>query len=161
DGWRTYDKRHMIPGFESHFAPGAAELVFEHQGVRFGVAVCKDMDFPALGRRYAGVDVMLVPAWDFTDDAWLHSRMAVLRGVENGYAVVRSARNGVLTVSDAHGPVMTEAPSGPQAAYAVEVPSSGPGPTLYARIGDVFGWAMLALAGSLIGWTVWCRRREA
>ncbi len=68
DGWQSYDKRHMIPGLESEFAPGAAPLIFEHEGVRYGVAICKDLDFPVLGREYAGVDVMLVPAWDFTTD---------------------------------------------------------------------------------------------
>ena len=159
DDWRSYDKRHMIPGFESHFDLGAGPLVFEHEGVRYGVAICKDMDFPTLGRGYAGVTAMLVPAWDFGADAWLHSRMAMLRGVENGYAIVRSAREGVLTVSDAYGRVTAEAPSGPQTAYNVVVPLNAPGPTLYARYGDVFGWAMLALSALLIGWSLWARSR--
>ena len=119
------------------------------------------MDFPDLGRRYAGVDVMLVPAWDFTRDAWLHSRMAVLRGVENGYVIVRSARNGALTVSDAYGgEVVAEVAERPAHRLLGRRPSIyGPGPTLYSRIGDVFGWSMLALAGLLIGWTIWARRR--
>jgi apolipoprotein N-acyltransferase len=159
DAWQSYDKRHMIPGLESEFAPGGGPLIFEHEGVRYGVAICKDMDFPALGREYAGIDVMLVPAWDFAEDAWLHSRMGILRGIESGYAIARSARNGALTVSDAYGRVSYEAPSGPQTAYNVEIPSSGPGVTLYARIGDAFGWSMLALAALLIGWTIWARRR--
>ncbi len=158
-GWQSYDKRHMIPALESHFALGAGPLTFEHEGVRYGVAVCKDMDFADLGREYAGVDVMLVPAWDFVDDAWLHSRMGILRGVESGYAIARSARNGVLTVSDAYGRVLQQAPSGPQTAYNVAVPTVGPGPTLYARFGDVFGWFTLGLAVVLIGWTIWARRR--
>jgi apolipoprotein N-acyltransferase len=157
--WESYDKRHMIPGFESHFDLGAGPLIFEHEGVRYGIAICKDMDFPALAREYAGVAIMLVPAWDFTNDAWLHSRMAILRGVESGYAIARSARNGVLTVSDAYGRVTAEAPSGPQTAYNVAVPRTGPGPTLYAQIGDAFGWSTLALAGLLIGWTTIRRRR--
>lgn len=159
ENWQSYDKRHMIPGFESHFDLGAGPLIFEHEGVRYGVAICKDMDFPALGREYAGVDVMLVPAWDFINDAWLHSRMAMLRGVESGYAIARSARNGVLTVSDAYGRVTNEAPSGPQTSYNVTIPRTGPGPTLYAQIGDVFGWSMLGLAALLIAWTIWARRR--
>lgn len=157
--WQNYDKRHMIPGFESHFDLGTGPLIFEHEGVRYGVAICKDMDFPALGREYAGVDIMLVPAWDFVDDAWLHSRMAMLRGVENGYAIARSTRNGVLTVSDAYGRVTSEAPSGPQTAYNVTIPRTGPGPTLYAQIGDAFGWSMLALAALLVGWTILRRRK--
>jgi apolipoprotein N-acyltransferase len=157
--WESYDKRHMIPGFESHFDLGTGPLIFEHADVRYGVAICKDMDFPDLGREYAGVDIMLTPAWDFTTDAWLHSRMAILRGVESGYVIARTARNGVLTVSDAYGRVTAEAPSGPQTAYDVVIPRTGPGPTLYSRIGDVFGWSMLALAGLLIAWTIWAGRR--
>jgi apolipoprotein N-acyltransferase len=157
--WQSYDKRHVIPGFESHFDLGTGPLIFAHEDVRYGVAICKDMDFPSLGREYAGVDIMLVPAWDFTNDAWLHSRMAMLRGVESGYAIARSARNGVLTVSDAYGRVTAEAPSGPQTAYNVTVPRNGAIATLYARIGDAFGWSMLALAALLIGWTILRRRR--
>ena len=157
--WASYDKRHMIPGFESHFALGTGPLIFEHEDVTYGVAICKDMDFADLGRFYAGVDIMLVPAWDFDQDAWLHSRMGMLRGVESGYAIARSARNGVLTVSDGYGRVTAEAPSGPQTAYNVVVPTTGPGPTFYARIGDVFGWFTLALGIVLIGWTMWVRRR--
>ena len=126
-------------------------LIFEHEGVRYGVAICKDMDFPALGREYAGVAIMLVPAWDFVDDAWLHSRMSILRGVESGYAIARSARNGVLTVSDGYGRVTSEAPSGPQTAYNVTIPRNAPGPTLYTQIGDAFGWSMLALADDVQG----------
>ena len=160
EDWLSYDKRHMIPGFESHFDLGTGPLIFEHEGVRYGVAICKDMDFPALGREYAGVAIMLVPAWDFTEDAWLHSRMAILRGVESGYAIARSARNGVMTVSDAYGRVSYEAPSGPQTAYNVAVPRIGPGPTLYTRIGDSFGWSMLVAAALLIGWMIWMRRRR-
>jgi apolipoprotein N-acyltransferase len=159
EDWDSYDKRHMIPGFESHFALGSGTLIFEHEGIRYGVAICKDMDFPALGREYAGVAIMLVPAWDFTEDAWLHSRMAILRGVESGYAIARSARDGALTVSDAYGRISHEAPSGPQTAYNVAIPRTGPGPTLYARIGDAFGWSMLALAALLVGWTILRRRR--
>jgi len=159
ENWQSYDKRHMIPGFEAHFALGTGPLIFDHEGVRYGVAICKDMDFPALGREYAGVDIMLVPAWDFVDDAWFHSRMAILRGVESGYAIARSARNGVMTVSDAYGRVTSEAPSGPQTAYNVTIPRNGAVPTLYARIGDVFGWSMLTLAALLVGWTILRRRK--
>lgn len=149
-GVQSYDKRHMVPDLESHFDIGPGDVALEHDGLRFGLAVCKDMDFPALGRAYAGVDAMLVPAWDFDSDAWLHSRMAVLRGVENGYAIVRSARNGVLTVSDSFGRVTAEAPSGPLTALNVNLAAAGRA-TLYSRIGDAFGWAMLALTLALAG----------
>jgi hypothetical protein len=54
------------------------------------------MDFQStlLSDAFAGafrgsLTLMLVPAWDFNADGWLHARMAVLRGVEGGYAIVR------------------------------------------------------------------------
>ena len=51
-------------------------------GSRAGLQICKDMDFPQLSREYArdGANLLLVPAWDFDLDRWLHARMAVLRG---------------------------------------------------------------------------------
>jgi apolipoprotein N-acyltransferase len=156
----SYDKRHMIPGFESHFTPGRSNLQSGSRPARFGYAICKDMDFPAVGRALATSDVVFVPAWDFGVDAWLHSRMAMLRGVENGFAVVRSAREGVLTVSDGYGRVLAEAESGPQTAFNTLAPLDGPGPTLYARLGDSFGWLSLASSLTLLGWAFW-RRREA
>ena len=69
------------------------------------------MDFPQLSREYAGegANLLLVPAWDFNLDRWLHARMAVLRAVENGFALARSARNGLLTLSDNRGRILAEA----------------------------------------------------
>ena len=42
-------------------------------------------------------------------DGWIHARMAVMRGVENGFAVVRSAFLGVEAVSDAQGRLLASA----------------------------------------------------
>jgi len=41
-------------------------------------------------------------------DGWVHSRMAVVRGGEGGYAVARSADDGLLILSDARGRVPGE-----------------------------------------------------
>lgn len=86
-----YDKTHLVPGFEAKYRPGKGLGLLQMGERTWGTAICKDMDFPRLGRWYsgAGVGLMLVPAWDFVRDGRAHSRMAVLRGVEGGYAVVR------------------------------------------------------------------------
>jgi apolipoprotein N-acyltransferase len=161
-GVRAYDKQHMIPGLESDLTPGSATLFTDVAGTRMGVLICKDMDFPELSRRYGeqGVDVMLVPAWDFGVDAWLHSRMAVLRGVESGFTIVRTAREGVLTVSNPYGRVVEQASSGSDV-YTFVSAMLPPRhvPTLYVRIGDTFGWLCVAVAAFLIGWTILRRRR--
>ena len=58
------------------------------------MAICKDMDFPDTIRNdsHAGLRLMAVPAWDSDVDAWLHARMAVLRGVENADSAMPRAR---------------------------------------------------------------------
>ncbi|MGJ3507113.1 apolipoprotein N-acyltransferase [Enemella sp. A6] len=155
-----YDKRHMIPGFESHFDRGSTNLTTRLDGMEAGVAICKDMDFPGTIRGYDAA-VMLVPAWDFDADAWFHSRIAMLRGVENGTTVVRSARNGRLTVSDSRGRVLAEAPSGtPHQVLAAHIPNTPRATTLYSHIGDGFGWASLLFAIGVIGYAAFGRRTD-
>ncbi|PYM24297.1 MAG: hypothetical protein DMD78_09305 [Candidatus Rokuibacteriota bacterium] len=144
-----YLKQHLIPGLEGAFTPGREDAVHRLGTDSLGVAICKDFDFPALGRRYAakGAEVALVPSWDFARDAWQHGRMAMLRGVESGFTVVRAARNGLLTVSDRYGRVLAETPSlGDRVALLVGQAPLGGRPTLYARFGDVFGWSCVLLA---------------
>ena len=101
------------------------------------------MDFPGLVRDYrgSGATVVFVPAWDFGRDAWLHSRMAITRGVENGFTVVRAARQGALTVSDPHGRVMVEARTIGASVVSVttDLPR-GAVSTLYTKFGDWLAW---------------------
>jgi len=143
-----YDKQHMLPPFESHLLVGRRLAVREWAGARVGLAICKDMDFaePALGYAREGVGLLVAPAWDFDEDGWLHSRMAVLRGVEAGYSVARAARNGRLTVSDSRGRVLAEARDG---ALLAEAPA-GAAHTLYAACPWLFpllnGLLLIALA---------------
>ncbi len=153
----AYYKQHLIPGFEDRYTAGTDSLVLE--GVpRTGVAICKDLDFTATGRAQGqlGTQLLLVPAWDFDADAWLHSRMAILRGVESGFAMARSARNGQLTLSDNRGRVLAEASSvgaGEPTRLVGNLPLQSTR-TLYTRIGDAFAWlcmlATLGLALSLL-----------
>ncbi len=146
-GIRSYNKRHMVPGFEARLQRGVADLYSDVGGIRMGVAICKDMDFPALGRRYGayGATLVLVPAWDVGTDAWLHSRMAMLRGVESGFWMARSAREGMMLVSDPYGRVAAQQRSKADMSRLVTlVPPQRAMRTVYVRIGDAFGWTSLA-----------------
>jgi apolipoprotein N-acyltransferase len=73
--------------------------------------------------------------------------MAVLRGVEGGYAIARSASNGLLTVSDARGRILAERASHESAEVLLtaDVPV-GPGGTFYSRTGDWFPWLCIIVA---------------
>ncbi|MFI6828831.1 hypothetical protein ACIBG5_17130 [Kribbella sp. NPDC050241] len=79
-------EHHLIPGIEP-YTPGDHLAVFNS----WGLLICKDVDFPALSRSYGKEDVglLLVSALDFENDGWLHSRMALLRGIENGIPMAR------------------------------------------------------------------------
>ena len=153
---RWYDKQHLVPASEASFSPGHAPLVLEIGGRTIGIAICKDMHFPALGREYGllGAEVMLVPANDFIVDAWMASRMSALRGVESGYAIARTARRGRLTLTDRYGRVLAEQASGPQLTTIISrLPTAADdGPTLYARFGFVLDWFWI-VSGTLL---VWC-----
>jgi Apolipoprotein N-acyltransferase len=88
---------------------------------------------------------MLVPAWDFNLDGWLHARMAVLRGVENGFALARAARNGLLTLSDSRGRILAEVGSMPgQFVTTRGQVKLTPERTFYAQTGDWFAWLCVA-----------------
>ncbi|WP_143078966.1 nitrilase-related carbon-nitrogen hydrolase [Nonomuraea pusilla] len=141
-----YDKHHLIPGLESEFTPGRT-LTFLGR-TTMGLIICKDLDFPWLVRQYrqAGATALLAPAWDFDDDAWLHSRMAMVRGVESGLSVARAARQGVLTVSDTRGRVLAEGRSGKPGVTTVfaALPQQGAA-TVYTRLGDWAAWSSVAM----------------
>jgi apolipoprotein N-acyltransferase len=148
----TYAKQHLVPFLERRFRPGDRDVVVELDGRRFGIAICKDMGFPPLARRYgrAGVDAMLTPAWDFGNDGEYHARMAVLRGIEQGFSVIRTANEGLLTVSDPYGRVVAEARSNQDRVTTLfAVAPVGSVPTVYGRMGDTFGWGCLVVVALL------------
>lgn len=148
-----YDKQRLVPGFEARDVPGKAPLFAEAAGTRFGVAICKDMHIPGIGREYAGhAAIMMVPAWDFGQDGWMGARMTALRAVENGYAIARSARDGFVGAYDRTGRVLIERPTGDGMTVAeATLPAQGH-KTLYARVGNLFGWTCVSLILVLIGW---------
>ena len=158
----TYSKRHLIPGFENQYTPGDG---FRMLGgtPRIGLAICKDMDFHDIGRAYAARDtqLLLVPAWDFSIDGWLHSRMAILRGVESGFALARAARSGRLTLSDDRGRVVAEASSEQHDAELVGDLPLHDSHTLYGRWGDYFAWIDLAALAWLLVLAFLPTRRSA
>jgi apolipoprotein N-acyltransferase len=149
----VYEKHHLVPGFEDVDRPGTTRTVLNEPSGVWGIEICKDMDFPHLSRKYGTdrVGLLLVPAWDFVVDGWLHGRMAILRGVEDGFTIVRAAKEGRLTVSDSRGRVLAEQNSERggfwslfAAAPVMHVK------TFYTRWGDWFAWLnVVVLAGLL------------
>jgi apolipoprotein N-acyltransferase len=137
-----YNKKHLVVGLERQFTPGNQIGLFTLDRMQAGMAICKDLDFQHYIRAYGEnkVAVLFIPAWDFIVDDWLHARMAILRGVENGFSEVRAARTGRLTISDLYGHVTAEASSAHlQNVSLTGLVSTERADTLYTRLGDWLG----------------------
>jgi apolipoprotein N-acyltransferase len=110
EGVQRYDKEHMLPPFESNLKPGTSLVSLSRPQQKWGVEICKDMDFASPARLYgkAGAGLMLVPGWDFVVDGSWHGHIAIMRGVEDGFSIARAAKDGFLTVSDDRGRILGE-----------------------------------------------------
>lgn len=147
-----YHKHYFVRGFEDGYQAGDRTYAIDAQWGKIGVAICKDLDYPWFITDYGArnVTLMLVPAWDWEGpNAVMHERMAVVRGVENGFAMARSAKTGYVTAHDAYGRTLASSSTfaADPAMVVADVPL-GPGPTLYTEWGDWFGW--LCVAASLV-----------
>lgn len=144
----SYDKHHLLPPGENRFTPGTKRVAVSGISGKWGLEICKDLDFPRLSRQYSGdgVALLVVPASDFVDDGWLHGRMAILRGVESGFSIARSAKLGILTATDDRGRVLAESGTigRPFATVIGNVPVRHD-MTLYSEFGNWFGWLCVAL----------------
>lgn len=152
---QRYDKRHLMPLIEAQYTPGIAPGLL---GDGLAMTICKDMDFPRTirGDAQGGIRLMIVPSSDLVHDGWTHGRLALMRGVENGFSVLRAANQGLLTASDAQGRILAQKTARPRdgmSSLVADLPL-GPGPTLYTRIGDVFAWLCLVftLAALAFAW---------
>jgi apolipoprotein N-acyltransferase len=149
----SYDKEHLLPPFESDQTPGTAKLTLSRNGLQWGIAICKDMDFTSMSVAYAQLrtSLMLVPAWDFNQDRTWHGDMSIMRGVEGGFSVARAAKNGYLMVADSRGRVIARArsDSAPFATLIVDVPI-GHETTLFQLWRDWFAWLAVGLFAFVI-----------
>jgi apolipoprotein N-acyltransferase len=145
---QRYDKEHMLPPFESNLTVGTTRVLLARPLQKWGVAICKDMDFASPSHLYGKDDagLMLVPAWDFVVDASWHGHIALMRGVEDGFSIARAAKQGFLTVSDDRGRILGEvsSSSAPFATLLVSVPAAHDW-TVYQWLGNWFAWVAIAL----------------
>ena len=134
-------------------------------GFPIGVAVCYELIFPDLVRRFAadGAELLL----GITNDAWYgrtgapYQFLAItaLRSAETGLWTARAANTGVSAFIDGAGRVRQQTPIFEPGLLVADVPrhTSPRSASFYVRFGDVFAWACwLAAAAGLA--TAWRRR---
>ncbi|TYT25445.1 carbon-nitrogen hydrolase family protein [Luteimonas viscosa] len=100
NGGHAWQDKLQLTGFEKHVGSiegGDALKVFEFEGLRLGVAVCYDAEFPlpVRAQREAGARLLLVPSCTDTDAGATRVRVGCLaRALENRCFVAQSVTSG-------------------------------------------------------------------
>lgn len=133
-----YHKARPVPGDPERGADKAIP-VFQTSLGRVAGAVCFDGDFPELIRR-AGrerADLLVIPSSDWRAIDPVHTRMALVRGIENGCSVVRPTNRGLSAAADFQGRILatTDYFRAKPCVMVAQVPARG-ARTLYPRIPD-------------------------
>jgi apolipoprotein N-acyltransferase len=157
---------------EGSFTSGSGPVPFEltDPPARISVLICFEDVFPHLARRHVDDETELLVnltnnGWFGESSAqWQHAAIAVFRAVENGVPLVRCTNNGLSCWIDAVGRLrqIVGTPSrdiyGPgfmTASIPLRPAKESPGPTVYRRYGDWFGWSCVVFAVVMTG----CGRR--
>jgi len=150
-------------GMQFDLASGPGPQAFAVRDVAMVTPICFEATKPDLCRRLVRAagnrPVVIVNA---TNDGWFgsfrggrlqHMQIARWRCVELGVPMVRAANTGISAAIDANGMMLKSGVEGAPGAWnqdgilvAAVTPSISK--TIYSRIGDVFGWVVLAV-GSL------------
>ncbi len=174
DAW-PWLKRQVLSvaarGMSFSLDAGHTLTVFEVSGARLVTPICFEATESNLCRRmiYADgrrrADILV----NLTNDGWFggsdrtreqHLQIARWRCVELGVPLVRAANTGVSAVVDASGRIVGRQGPGYRSdgvlPGTVEFDPTAP-PTLFARVGNMFGAAACAAAGALSIATLWRR----
>lgn len=140
---------------QGHFSPGQIYTVFDAIWGKFAVSICYEAIFPQLNRIFIQRDVDFLV--NITEDGWFgktsapyqHYQMAVFRSIEFRKPLLRSANTGVSLVSDPFGRIINKTEIYKEAQITQKIPLVK-GLTVYARIGDLFGWIFLIFTLGLL-----------
>ena len=91
-----YRKSHLYLSDQGVFEPGHEFPVCEWHGIRVGILICFDIEFPEVARTLAlkGADLILVPDGNMDFSASVHRQMIPVRALENQLHIVMVNRVG-------------------------------------------------------------------
>lgn len=175
---QRYDKIHLVP-FSEHFpyqeffphiykailekkkffsTPGKEINIFNSQGLSFYTPICFENTFPDLCRQAykkgARAYICLVnDSWSKSQSCqYQHMAMAKFRAVENGLPLVISAVSGQTAIINQNGQLMAMALPFTKSYVIGQLPliPDSQKPTIYNRIGDLFGYGIAFLLLALL-----------
>ncbi len=158
DGEMAYRYEKTISWYPSS-SDGIVPVIDTPYG-KISTAICFDMDYPSLIAQAKDADIMLVPAFDTQKIDDYHTRVAFMRGIENGFSTVRQSNMGSSISADYLGNTLTYQNyfrTGDRVMIS-DVPTKGV-PTLYGYTGEVFFW--LVCAGFVLINALYIKKRLA
>ena len=169
----VYRKMHLVPFGEyvplksilffvgpiieavSAFSPGHDPVLLPVGGHRVSTAICYEVIFPSLIRRFVVDGSELLTT--ITNDAWYgrssaayqHWEQASLRSIEQGRYLARAANTGISGFVDPYGRVLQKTDLFHPAVLVADVRFLT-ARTIYSRIGDLVAWLSLAIAAAAV-----------
>ncbi|CAI5481848.1 unnamed protein product [Closterium sp. Yama58-4] len=133
-----YNKTHPVPSVESNVLPGSGTLpVVDTPLGRLSVAICFDLQFPALisqaGRQ--GVDIVLQPSWTWGAIGHLTFETDAVRAAENGLTLLRCSSIGVSGVVSPYYRTLAAQEAEASGMLTMHLPLMHHAPALYPFIG--------------------------
>ncbi len=133
---------------QGHFTPGQLYSKFDAGWGKFPVCICYEAIFPQLIRKFVLQEVDFLV--NITEDGWFgrtsapyqHAQMAIFRSIEYRRPLLRSANTGVSLIADPFGRISRKTEIYKEANITGVIPLVK-GLTVYAMIGDLFGWLFL------------------
>lgn len=156
---QTYRKHHPVPGEPSIRGDEPLALIERPYG-KVGLAICYDLDFPALARAYAalGAQLVIAPSSDWEGIDPVHAEMARIRAIEGGFSLLRPVRWASSAAFDGVGRVRGWLPGREADMVLVATVPLEQLPTIYTRVGDAPALALLLPLALSLGLAI--RRRR-
>lgn len=151
----TYLKTIQVPGWEAAtFASGDGIHVIDTEYGRLGIAICFDADHPSLIRKAGkqGVDMMIVPSNEWAELDPLHTHMAAVRAIENGFSLLRHTSGSYSLAVDSQGRELggMHHATSVDRTLVVQMNRQGLGGSLYVHFGDWFAFSSIVLLAALV-----------
>ncbi len=130
---------------------------------KLGIVICCDLDYPYVIRQVSqqGVDILLVPSFEPTEaNITAHSQMVAFRSIENGVSIFRPTAQGISLAIDPFGRTLVamDETRVDERVFVVQLPNHRVS-TVYALVGDLFGWLTVIGFVVIAGWGILRGRR--